>query len=201
MTLVNIQIPRFYAMVYQAFSNFKIYANADMIPIAILPNRKRMIFKTDGLKWLSSAICFAIFNIIQISDANSNELGFFKGNWDCKLQSAPFTTFRWLVKEENSWLSGSVQSGQNIVSSDFWRINNGKIERFAFARDGLLVKVESNGWESNKLVFLGSFNKQNEVSQVRETITRTTDKEFRAIWEKMGNNRRWVTITDERCTR
>jgi hypothetical protein len=200
MTLVIFKFLNF-VLIYIQHVVMPICVNA-AYAIAILQNNY-MNFKDIIFTRLSISVCFVAFNMFQSCDAksNSSELEFFKGNWECKLQTSPSNTFQWLVREENSWLNGSVQRGQNKVSTDFWRITNGKIERFAFASDGLLVKVESNGWESNKLVFLGSFNKQNEVSQVRETITRKTDKEFRAIWEKMERSRHWVTITDERCTK
>jgi hypothetical protein len=156
-------------------------------------------FKNNITKVVAISISFISFNLAHSSSAS--EIEFFKGNWDCKLQNAPYTTFRWSVKEENSWLNGSVQRGQSNVSTDFWRILNGKIERFAFARDGLLVKVEGSKWESNKLVLRGSFSKQNENIQVREIIERITGKEFRATWQKMVSDRQWITITDERCTK
>jgi hypothetical protein len=162
-----------------------------------------MNLKTNILRVVAIAISFIIFNPNLHSNANPNisDIKFFTGNWDCKLQNSPHTAFQWSVVEENSRLNGVVLLRKNKVTSDFWQIVNGKIERFATNREGLSVNVKSNGWESNKLVFSGSFRKPNESFQARQTITKKNDKEFQAIWERINSNRRWITFSDEICTR
>jgi hypothetical protein len=149
---------------------------------------------------------YTLFKIIQASDARSiasfSEIEFFKGTWECKLKGSN-KVFSWTVTEglKNSWLVGAVQAGQEKVSNDYWRSMNGKIERFAFIGKGLFIKIDSSGWESGKLVFSGSANQPTEEYKVRETITKNSDREFHAIWEKMGKDQRWSTSSDEICAK
>ncbi|MES1023091.1 hypothetical protein ABN584_09350 [Gloeocapsa sp. BRSZ] len=151
-------------------------------------------------------LTFTLINTSQASNtpskANLSEVAFFKGSWECRIQGSPNNVFRWSVAENlNSlWLVGFVQVGQNKVSNDFWRVNN-KIERYAFTGDGTFVKVESSGWESNKLRFFGSANQMTGELKVRQTITRDNDTEFRALWEKRGKDQSWSAFSDERCTK
>jgi dienelactone hydrolase len=152
-------------------------------------------------------ISFTFVNEIQSSDAPASsdfsEVDFFKGTWECRIQGSPDNVFRWSVTEglNNSWLVGFVQVGQNKVSNDFWRLVNRKIERFAFTGDGTFVKVDSNGWKSNKLRFIGSANQKTGEFEVRQTITRNSDREFRALWERIGDDRSWSVFSDELCTK
>jgi hypothetical protein len=147
-----------------------------------------------------------LLKIPQTSDARSNSnlslVEFFKGTWECKLKGSN-KVFRWSVIEglKNSWLVGVVQAGEEKVSNDFWRPVNGKIERFAFTGNGLFIKIDSTGWESNKLVFSGSAKQSTEEYKVRETIIKTSDREFHALWERMGKDQSWSTSSDEKCTK
>ncbi len=152
-------------------------------------------------QWVAIVISCTTFNPIQPSNAmpNISDLKFFKGNWECKLQTFPYPSIRWSVVEENSRLNGVGLRGQDKVSGDFWQIVNGKIERFATTRAGISVNVKSSGWESNKLVLSGSFSRLNESFPARQTITKKSDREFQAIWEKIASNQRWITFLDEIC--
>jgi hypothetical protein len=149
---------------------------------------------------------FIFIKIIQFSDARSRssfgEVEFFKGAWECRLKDSN-KIFNWTVTEglKNSWLVGVVQAGQEKISNDYWRSINGKIERFTFTGKGLFIKIDSSGWESGKLVFSGSANQLTEEYKVRETITKNSDREFYAVWEKMGKDQRWSTYSDEICTK
>ncbi len=132
-----------------------------------------------------------------------HEVEFFKGTWECRIQGSPDNQFRWSVTEglNNAWLVGFVQVGRNRVSNDFWRMVKGRIERFAFTGDSTFVKVSSNGWESNQLKFAGSANQKTGEFQVRQTITRNSNREFRALWERMGEDHKWTPFSDERCSK
>jgi hypothetical protein len=150
---------------------------------------------------------FLLFRSAQTSDARSrsnlSEVGFFQGNWECKLKNSPYTTFQWKVAEKlgNSWLAGIVQLDDRQVSNDFWRVSNGKIERFAFTSDGQLFQIESPGWASEKLTFSGTANNSAETYPVRETITKISETAFQALWEKQGKDEKWSTLSDEQCTK
>jgi hypothetical protein len=165
----------------------------------------RILTLTCGLAIASGG--FLLFKSIQASDARSrshlDEIKFFQGDWDCKLKNFPYTTFQWKVAENlgDSWLAGVVQLDDRQVSNDFWRVSNGKIERFAFTRDGRLFQIESPGWASDKLTFSGTANNSAETYPVRETITKISDDAFHAIWEKQGKDEKWSTLSDEQCTK
>lgn len=148
---------------------------------------------------------FAFINATQANNApsisNFSEVEFFKGTWECRIQGSPDNVFRWSVTEglNNMWLVGFVQVGRKKVSNDFWRLTNGKIERFAFTGDGTFVKVESSGWKSNKVEFIGSANQKMGELKVRQIITKNNNGEFHALWERMGDNQKWSAFSDERC--
>ena len=133
--------------------------------------------------------------------SNFREVEFFKGTWECSIQTSPNDKFRWSVTEglNDAWLVGFVQVGKNKVSNDFWRLVENRIERFAFTGDSTFVRVASNGWEANQLKFAGSANQKTGEFQVRQTITRNSDREFRALWERMGKDQQWTPFSDERC--
>lgn len=150
-------------------------------------------------------IGLTLVNATQANEAstksNFREVEFFKGTWECSIQGSPNDKFRWSVTEglNNAWLVGFVQVGKNKVSNDFWRLVKGRIERFAFTGDSTFVKVGSNGWESNQLKFAGSANQKAGEFQVRQTITRNSSREFRALWERMGEDQKWSPFSNERC--
>lgn len=162
----------------------------------------RFIFSTA----LIVSTSFILIKIIQSSNArtssNFSEIEFFKGTWECRLKDSN-KVFSWTVTDglKNSWLVGVVQAGQEKVSNDYWRSVNGKIERFAFTGEGLFIKIDSSGWEAGKLVFSGSSNQPTEEFKVRETITRNSDREFHAVWEKMRKDQQWSNYSDEVCTK
>jgi hypothetical protein len=175
-------------------------------PMQFRQNRSfRILAMTFGLAIASGG--FLLFRSAQTSDARSrshlSEVGFFQGNWECKLKNSPYTTFQWKVEEnlENSWLTGVARLNDRPVSNDFWRISNGKIERFAFTSDGRLFQIESPGWASEKLTFSGTANNPTETYPVRATITKVSDNTFHAIWEKQGKDKKWSTLSDEQCTK
>jgi hypothetical protein len=165
-------------------------------------NIKRILLASS----LWSLSVFGFFKVIEVSNARPisklSEVEFFKGTWKCQLKKSA-TAFSWSVTNGlgGTWLTGFVQVGQDKVTNDYWRINNGKIERYAFTTDALVVKVESNGWQGNKLTFAGTFNKPGEELQTRETITKVSDREFLAVWEKMDKSQRWSILSEESCVK
>jgi hypothetical protein len=80
-------------------------------------------------------------------------------------------------------------------------VNDEKIERFAFTADGAFVRIEGSGWESNELVLTGIASGQSGETKIRETITKVSDSEFHALWEKENADGKWTTFSDEVCTR
>ena len=102
---------------------------------------------------------------------------------------------------QGGWLAGVVEKNGEKVSTDFWRQNGKRIERFAFTAGGMFVKIESNGWESGRLVFTGVASDKTGETKVRETITKVNEREFHALWESASSEGKWTTFADEICTK
>jgi hypothetical protein len=137
------------------------------------------------------------------SSATPPDLEYFKGSWTVALKSNPKESFKWTVKEDlqGGWMVGVVERNEEKVSTDFWRQSDKKIERFAFTSDGTFVRIESQGWESDRLVFTGVASDQKGETKIRETITRVNERRFHALWERQSADGKWITFADEICTR
>ena len=133
----------------------------------------------------------------------STGLDYFKGSWTVTLRSNPKQAFKWTVKEDlqGGWLAGVVEQNGEKVSTDFWRQNGKRIERFAFTAGQVFVRIESSGWESDRLVFTGVMSDKGGETKIRETITKVTDRQFNALWERASADGKWTTFADEICTK
>lgn len=149
------------------------------------------------------ATCGLFYTSKTFSYDNPQGIDYFRGQWTVALRNNPKASFRWTVKEElqGGWLMGVVEQNGQRVSTDFWRQSGKKIERFAFTADGTFVKIESAGWESGRLVFTGIASDKSGEVKVRETITVVNDRQFNALWERETAGGKWVTFSDEICTR
>lgn len=137
-----------------------------------------------------------------LSLAPAPDIDYFKGNWTVTMRSNPQASFHWTVKEDlkGGWMVGAVERNGEKVSTDFWRQNGNKIERFAFTSDGTFVKIEGTDWQSNRLVLSGVASDKSGETQIRETITRVNEREFQALWERSSGGK-WSVFADEICTR
>ena len=131
------------------------------------------------------------------------DLDYFKGTWTVTVKGNPGQSFRWTVKDDlrGGWVVGVVEQDGERVSTDFWRQDGRRIERFAFTGGGLFVKIESAGWESGRLVLSGVASDRTGETRIRETITRENERRFNALWERQDADGRWVVFADETCTR
>lgn len=148
--------------------------------------------------------CAAFLYATKSSTATApSGLDYFKGTWRVTLKSNPEQSFRWTVREDlkGGWLVGVVEQNGEKVSTDFWRENGKRIERYAFTSGGLFVRIESPGWESARLVFTGVMSDKSGETKVRETITKVNDRQFRALWEMENAPGRWTVFSDETCER
>jgi hypothetical protein len=132
-----------------------------------------------------------------------SDLDYFKGKWVVTMKADPKQAFDWTVKEDlqGGWMVGVVERNGEKVSTDFWRQNGNKIERFAFTADGLFVRIEGSAWESDRLVLTGVASNKRGETKIRETITRINDRRFLALWEREGPDGKWTTFADEICTK
>lgn len=119
------------------------------------------------------------------------------------MRNNPKTPFSWTVKEDldKSWLGGVVERDGQKISTDFWRQNGKKIERFAFTSNRTFVKIESAGWNGNQMILSGTLSDGASETKVRETITKISDREFNALWERESKDGKWVVFGDEICTK
>lgn len=130
-------------------------------------------------------------------------IDYFKGNWVVRMKGNARQSFSWSVRDDlrGEWMTGVVELEGQRVSTDFWRRNDGKIERFAFTSDGTFVRLEGTGWAANRLVLQGAASGKTGETRIRETITRVSDREFRALWETQDREGKWTVFADETCTR
>jgi hypothetical protein len=130
-------------------------------------------------------------------------LDYFKGTWTVTMKSNPGQPFRWTVKDDLSggWVAGVVEQNGERISTDFWRQDGRKIERFAFTGGGLFVRLESAGWEAGRLVLGGVASDKAGETKIRETITKENERRFHALWERQESDGRWVVFADETCTK
>jgi hypothetical protein len=137
------------------------------------------------------------------SSRASSDMDYFKGKWVVAMKANPKQVFSWTVKEDlqGGWMVGVVEKNGEKVSTDFWRQDGKKIERFAFTADGLFVKIESPGWESDRLVLSGVASDKTGETKIRETITKVNERQFHALWERESSDGKWITFADEICTK
>ena len=149
------------------------------------------------------AFCNFYFNSNVVLSQNSTDIDYFKGNWTVKLRNNPIQSFSWKVSEDlnQSWLHGVVEQNGSKISTDFWRQNGKKIERFAFTGNSVFVKIESEGWEADKLILKGSMSDRSGENKIRETITKVSEREFNALWEMENSEGKWIVFGDEICTK
>jgi hypothetical protein len=153
---------------------------------------------------IASLIAGGVFYATKsFSSKTPSEIDYFKGNWIVSLRNNPKESFRWTVKDDLSggWMVGVVEKNGEKVSTDFWRQDGKKIQRFAFTAGGAFVKIESSGWESGKLVMIGVMSDKTGETKVRETITRVSERQFQALWENESSDGKWLTFADEICTK
>jgi hypothetical protein len=152
----------------------------------------------------SIAALIAAGAFLPATESNSaSDLDYFKGNWTVTMRNNPKISFNWTVREDldKSWLGGEVtRDGQNITK-DFWRQREKKIERFAFTSNNTFVRLESAGWNGDRLIFNGTLSDGASETKVRETITKVNDKQFNALWERQDANGTWTVFGDEICTK
>lgn len=155
-----------------------------------------------ALVTMSAAIVYAFLPQL-FSSAAPPDLAYFKGKWNVTIKSDPDSAYSWTVSDDldGEWVTGVVEKGGERISTDLWRINAGLIERFAFTSDGLFIKMVSSGWKSGKMVLNGIASGKATDFRVRETITRESDRRFRAVWEKQGDDGKWSVFSEEVCSK
>ena len=137
------------------------------------------------------------------SSEMSPDLDYFKGDWTVTMKANPKESFNWKVKDDinGGWMVGAVERKGEKISTDLWRQNGKKIERFAFTEDGTFVRIESSGWDSGRLVLTGVASQKTGETKIRETITKVNNQQFYALWEREDSNGKWITFADEICTK
>jgi hypothetical protein len=150
--------------------------------------------------------CFLLFFLLilfTLPCLAQSGIDYFKGTWTVTMKDGPEGGFNWNVDSalDGSWLGGVVTREGKEISKDFWRQDGKTIERFAFSSDGFFLKISSSGWNGDKLVFTGSASNKSGEFNVRETITKVNAHRFLALWERQGQDGKWMIFSDETCTR
>ena len=150
----------------------------------------------------SAAFVFAYMPAFFASAAPS-DLIYFQGKWTITLKTDPTASYTWTVTDDlkGEWLTGVVEKGGERTSTDHWRMSAGLIERYVFTNEGMTVKLVSSGWKSGKMVFNGIASGKATDFRMRETITKETDKRFRALWERQAEDGKWAVFSEEICVK
>lgn len=161
----------------------------------------KTIFWVIALTFIFLPIALFTFTETTFSGENSDGLDYFKGNWTVTMRNNPQQSFNWTVKEDlnQSWLNGLVEQNGNKISTDFWRQNGNKIERFAFTGNSTFVKIQSSGWEGNKMILNGIMSDKSGETKIKETITKINDHQFNSLWEMQKVDGKWTIFGDEIC--
>ena len=152
---------------------------------------------------VSGVIAYAFLPPLLFSSAAPPDLAYFQGKWNLTIKSEPETSYTWTVTDglKGAWLDGILEKNTESVSRDLWRANAGVIERYVFTSDGSFIKLVSSGWKSGKMVLNGISYGKAADSRVRETITRESERRFRSVWERQGDDGIWVVFADETCSK
>lgn len=172
-------------------------------------NNKIALFKkVSGLTGIAVALFTAAgfyLTTTALSASSTTDIDYFKGIWTVTLRNNPELSFKWTVREDlgGTWLNGVVEKDGTRISTDFWRENGKKIERFAFTGNSRFIKIEGSGWDAagHKMVLTGIMNDQESETRIRETITKVNDQKFNALWESQDADGKWTVFGDEICTK
>lgn len=113
------------------------------------------------------------------------------------------TTYAATPSVEGAWLDGRGHApALGLHIHDRWGIDRptGEIVRVVFDSSGLWGVIRSKGWDGDTLVLEGDAHAPGGVVRVRETITKVSATEFRAVWESFQDGA-WSAYSIERLTR
>jgi hypothetical protein len=123
--------------------------------------------------------------------ARAEELHYFIGSWSAQAED-PGTgrtfTFRYKIEPtlDGTWLTGYAESPERgIKVRDFWGrdASTGEIVRIIIDSHGTYGMARAKPWEGDTLRFEGQARSKEGPILVRETITRLSSSEFKAVWE------------------
>lgn len=137
-----------------------------------------------------------------------DDIQYFLGSWKAKAKdprtgqkhTLPYTVEPVL---DGAWLAGSGESVETGVKMhDLWGHDpvSGEILRVIFDSRGTYATVRSQGWDGDKLVLEGNSRGEKGEIRVRETITRLSSSEFKAVWEAYLDQD-WITYSVETVSR
>lgn len=137
-----------------------------------------------------------------------NEIQYFVGSWIAKAED-PRTgqkhTLSYTVEPvlDGAWLAGSGESVEmGVKMHDLWGYDpvSSEILRVIFDSRGTYAAVRSQGWDDEQLVLEGDSRGEKGKIRVRETITRLSRSEFKAVWQAYLDQD-WVTYSVETVSR
>jgi hypothetical protein len=135
-------------------------------------------------------------------------LQYFVGSWLAEAKD-PSTgksfslTYRVEPVVGGAWITGHAEAPElGIRSRDMWGRDprTGEIMRVIFNGNGAYATVRSKGWNGDTLVLEGDSHGKTGTLRLRETITRLSPSEFRAVWEALRDGQ-WKAYSIERVTR
>ena len=150
---------------------------------------------------LASIFAAGVYSFVPplFSSLVPSDLVYFQGKWTVTIKGDAASVYTWTVTDDlkGEWLTGVVEKGGDRLSTDHWRLIAGRIERYVFTSEGSSIKLVSSGWKTGKMIFNGIASGKALDFRIRETITRETDTRFRTVWEKQGDDGKWIIFAEE----
>lgn len=136
------------------------------------------------------------------------DLDYFVGTWLAVAtdpRSGEETRVRYTVRRGvgGKWYLGAADDLSSLdESQDVWGRDpaSNEIVRAIFDSNGVYALVRSRGWSGATMVLEGDAWTPQGAVKVRETITRVSPGEFKAVWEVFREGR-WTAYSVERVTR
>lgn len=147
-------------------------------------------------------ILFTFSSCSQIKD-----LSYFEGKWDFKVwmsenktDKADITAIWILQKNQDSieYYNGQVIISEKIFTNEIihFNANENKYVRTIVVADSSEVKLMTEGWDRDRLVWSGTRILNGDTIHLKEVIHKTDENEFEAVFYEQ-RNRKWAMTQTE----
>lgn len=165
------------------------------------------VIKQNGQWKLLCGQTSLINNTTETKTQASGGLSFFAGKWDFKIwftansSNKPDISAKWTLEKSLDSVegyTGKVELNGSIFTREIIAFNNftKQYERTVITNSGAYITLKTNGWEGNKLTWLGSQNMAKQKTELKEEITKQSDNKFEAKFYQLQNNKWQLTQTE-----
>ncbi|TLY51307.1 MAG: DUF1579 domain-containing protein [Gammaproteobacteria bacterium] len=167
---------------------------------------------------LASTAAFADNMAAPAVPAESAQLDFFLGNWNCNGKAFASATGPEHASVATVHAAKAIGGRWQHVTYDetktaanpapyhvgvYWGYDAGKKNFVQFCADGFggYCNQTSAGWSGDTLIFEGTGNGDGKQFGARDTFTRKAANEFVHSGEMQGDDKKWVKTDEETCKR